>query len=178
MADASQNNPLNPPPPPPIPTSGVVQEVGAPIELSLISESKTGGLEQYPMTDAIRWAGELGMFRNQGLKVFLQTLCHLRETDLKDARVERKAEHEQAERFKEVFFNEKTETAVLRERLRGDLRLKKLQNVFLTIGGILCGAGLQPLLASFSAIYCIVTIVGLVLLLFGWFYPENPKDSQ
>lgn len=50
-------------------------------------ERESVGLQQYPMTEALRSAGDV--IRGQGAKVLLQTLSQLRETDLRDARAER-----------------------------------------------------------------------------------------
>jgi len=138
----------------------------------------SGGLQQYPVADAVRIAAETGLIRNQGAKLLLQSLVQLREVDLADARKERGFAREEVEKYKEDFFNERTKSAVLTERLRGDLRLKKMQNVMITLGGIMLGAGLAPLLAAFSAVYCAVAVLGLVLLIAGWYYPTDSKEEN
>lgn len=153
-----------------------LQSQGVPLEISPDENSSTGGLQQYQVTDAVRAAIDSGMIKNQGAKIFLQSLVQLREADLADARQERQSARAEVERYKEMYFREHTTNAVLTERLRGELRLKKLQNVLITLGGVLLGVGLQPLLTTFSVGYFLVAILGLALLLGGWFYPKDSNE--
>jgi len=163
----------------PLPASKqAIQAAGTSLEVSVTTDTPAGGIQQYPVADAVRAAGEAGLIRNQGAKIFLQSLVQLREADLADARQERREARNDVEHYKEAFFKEQTKNAVLIERLSGDIRFKKLQNVLITLGGVFLGAGLQPLFAAFSPVYCVVAVAGLVLLLFGWFYPTGPRKED
>lgn len=154
------------------------QSPGAPIEVSIVKDVTTGGFQQYPVSEAVRAAIESGLIRNQGAKIFLESLVRLREADLADAREEKQLARVDVEHYKGNFFKEQTKTAVLTERLRGDLKLKKLQNVLITLGGVMLGVGLQPLFVSFSFGYALVAVLGIVLLMTGWFYPTESKEEN
>jgi hypothetical protein len=160
------------------PSAQTQAPAGLPVEQPIAVHTDTGGLQQYPASDAVRFAAESGMVRNQAAKILLQSLVQLRETDLADTRQERRLAREEGDRYKENFFKEQTKSAVLAERLRGDLNMKKLQNAIITLGGALLGVGLQPLLAAFSMGYFLVALLGLLLLLIGWFYPNEKKEQN
>ena len=162
------------------PEKGEAQEVGrADVALKLAKFDKSeSGLEEYPMTEAIQQALDSGIIRNQGIKYFLPALCQLRETDLRDARAERKSAQVLSDSLRENFHTEKTNRAVLEERLRGEVRVKGLQNIFITLGGVLSGCGLAPLITASPTTTAIFTIIGVAMLLVGWFYPENLRRNK
>jgi len=149
-----------------------------PVELILFAEKSKGGIQQYPVSEGVRAAVDYGLVRNPAAKMLLQSLVQLRETDLADARQERRSARDTVEQCKESLFNERTKNAVLNQRLRGDLKFKKLQNVMITLGGVMFGVGLEPLLTAFSAVYFAVALLGLILLTIGWFYPADPKEGD
>jgi hypothetical protein len=178
MAEDLEQNPSDVASESPPLSKEAVQSPGAPLEVSIVTDENTGGLQQYPVSDAIRVAAESGLIRNQAAKFFLQPLVRLREVDLADARKERQSAREDVEHFKENFFKEQTKNAVLTERLRGELKLKKLQNILITLGGVMLGIGLQPIFTVFSAAYFVVALLGLVLLIAGWFYPTDSTEEN
>jgi hypothetical protein len=168
------------PPAPPLSETGEVQKAAsadATQELVKYNDSENG-LEQYPSSEAVQLLAETGGFRNPGAKAVLHTLCQLRETDLRDARVERKQAQDELNLLRENYHSERTKRLVLEERLRGEVPMKRLQNIFTSMGGILLGAGLQPLVVGFSFPYFILFLVGLVLLLVGLFYPGHSRKEQ
>jgi|SRR5665213_549521 len=160
------------------PSKQAAQSTCTEVEMSVVTDSNTSGIRQYVATDAVRAASGSGLFRNQSATIFLESLVRSRETDLADAREERRFARLEGERYKENFFKEQSENAVLTERLCGDLRLKKLQNVMITLGGVMLGVGLQPLLIAFSMVYCVVAVLGMILLIIGWWYPANSKEEN
>jgi hypothetical protein len=176
--DAEQQNKLIQSILPP-PEKGEAQEIASPdatLKLAIFDKSQSG-LEEYQMTDAVQQAFDSGVIRNQAAKFFLPALCQLRETDLRDARAERKAAQVSIDSLRDGYHTEQTNRAVLEERLRGETRVRGLQNIFITLGGVLLGCGLAPLLAESFAITIVFTVVGIVMLIVGWFYPERKGKS-
>ena len=96
---------------------------------------------------------------------------------MRDARAERKAAQVSIDSLRDGYHTEQTNRAVLEERLRGETRVRGLQNIFITLGGVLLGCGLAPLLAESFAITIVFTVVGIVMLIVGWFYPERKGKS-
>lgn len=145
-------------------------------KLVLLNKSQMG-LEQYPMTVAMQQAADTGIFRNQGAQVFLKALCQLRETDLKDARIERQTALDDANLQRDNYHAENTKRAVLEERLCGEISLRRMQAILISFGGVFLGSGLQPLFVSFSAGFLVLSIVGLAMMLVGWFY-QGPSGKK
>jgi len=150
------------------------EEIRALVQLNRESD----GLQQYPMTEALRSAGDV--IRGQGAKVLLQTLSQLRETDLRDARAERKESETEKNSLRVDFFEASKRCAVLEERLRGEVKFKRLQNVMITLGGLVAGAAGQSLLDKWSGPALAGAIIGALLLLAGWFVPKGraQEDSE
>ena len=177
---ATEQEKENIPPPPPLPNTGEEQQAAS-VEIvpPLLKHGETqNGLEQYPSAHAVQMLSETGGFRNPGAKVLLQTLCQLRETDLKDARIERKQTQDELNKIREKYHSEHTQRLVLEERLRNEVPLKHLQNIFITLGGILTGCGLQPLILAFTLPYFILLLTGVGLLIVGLFYPGYLRKQQ
>jgi hypothetical protein len=60
-------------------------------QTNIVPSKQPGGLQAYPMTDAVQQLSDSGVLRNQGVTTLLAVLCKLRETDLNDAKAERES---------------------------------------------------------------------------------------
>lgn len=183
MANESKINPVagdiepSIPLPPKTEQTQATEAPSTSLQIVTPTEQRTG-LEQYPMTEAVKAAAEAGAFRSASAQFLLQGLSKLREADLKSAREERQAAQAAADIHRDNYHDEHVKRAVLEERVRCGGRTRRLQNILVSLGGILFGVGLQPILTTFSIPYFILAVIGLVMLVVGWREPKASEDGQ
>lgn len=159
--------------------SGVeaTQIVASPIEIQpLIRGAPSGGISHYPLTDAIREISESGV-RGQAGMILLQAFTKRLESDLSETKQEKNEGLAEVKKWKEDYYDEKEKGAVLRERLRISDRVKILQNIFITLGGMVVGVAVPNLRSEQNAWAIAGIILGACLLLIGWFFPFRSREE-
>jgi hypothetical protein len=136
----------------------------------------SGGLAQFPLTTVVQAISELGIKGHSAMALLFASTKRL-ESDLLEERKEKASSISELNSFKEKYFQEKENNAVLKERVTSAQRLKTLQNVFLTLGGLLAGLGGQNLIQRYEGSSLILTMLGLCFLIAGWLWP-NPISKE
>lgn len=167
-----------PPPEPEKPGSDGTQSASSVEESKQIIKSKSiGGLSPYPFSDALRDISELGV-RGQSGMVLLYAVIKRLESDLDEAREERKKSHDEAQDWRSKYHAASVENAVLRERLGGEERIKLLQNILITLGGIVLGVAIPNLNGQSFGLAFSSVLLGLLLLVGGWLWPLRRKGGK
>jgi hypothetical protein len=131
-----------------------------------------GGLNQYPLTTVVHGITEFGIKGSSAMALLFASTKRI-ETDLIDERIDNKRLTSDCETWKERYFEAKENNSVLKERLRGAERIKTLQSVFLTLGGLMSGVGIRNLIQEVSGISVALTLIGMCFLISGWFWPNQ-----
>jgi len=130
-----------------------------------------GGLDQYPLTTVVKGITDFGIKGNAAMALLFASTKRI-ESDLNDERTDRKKIMADCDSWKEKYFQQKENNSILKERLVASTKIKTLQSVFLTLGGIIGGIGIKNLMEEFTGISVTLSIFGLCLLVCGWFWPN------
>jgi hypothetical protein len=131
-----------------------------------------GGIGQYPVTSALKELVDAGV-RGQSGMVLLYTLIQKLESDLKETRDEVKELRNEAEKWKTDYYTVKQEKAVLDGQLTELKRHRTLQNIIITLGGIVEGVAVPYLISQPTGASVAVALLGLILLMLGWIRGGN-----
>lgn len=154
-----------------------IQEKKSDVEQSIDEKGiPGGGLDQYPLSTVVKGITDLGI-RGSSAMALLFSHTQRIETDLNDERKERKKISADLETLKENYFQEREKNAILNERISGATKIKALQSIFLTLGGLIGGIGIKNMLIEITGTSVVFVILGLILLITGWFWPNSLKKG-
>jgi predicted flavoprotein YhiN len=127
------------------------------------------------LSDALQEIGELGV-RGQAGMLLLNSHAVRLEREIGQLRLERNTAQEKYEAAQVNYQSERRTSAVLQTQLTATLGTNRFRQALVTVGGIVLGVGLSGFLASLQPGWTIPsTILGILLLLLGWFLP-TPSD--
>lgn len=170
------NDPQNELPPQTLP-SAVEQVEATPVQVaSLTKLSQSGGIVQTPKSQAMLELEETGI-RGGGM-VLLRVIVHGLEEDLRQERIASNAAKQAVDTWKEKYFLEKEKSAVLQTKIEALTRLKVLQNVFLSVGGVCGGLGAKLLVDDKTGVGMLCLVIGVVFLFAGWLWPTGFRDKD
>jgi hypothetical protein len=157
--------------PPPTVALAVDQRVATQQETRTLLQPMTSpsALAEYPKSLALYELSEVGL-RGTSM-VLLRTMVLEMEASLREARGELKTLHE-------MYNGEHLRTAVLEGRLRADRRLKILQNVFITVGGLVNTVSVKLLFDRQQSSGLFFLAVGITLVLSGWLWPKDGEEKR
>jgi hypothetical protein len=98
--------------------------------------------------------------------------------ELENSRKELRESRKELRTARDDLATARQATAVLRERLNGSERHKQLRNFSIAAGTILMGVGIELLRNNFVGIAVIVGVVGVLLVVFGWFSSSREEMQQ
>jgi hypothetical protein len=128
----------------------------------------SGAIGQYPTTEALRALSDTGI---RGSAMFLLLpIVHNLECQLEAATKELKE-------LREMYHQECIKTSKLEQELEGAKKLKVLQNVLLTGGGILNTVGVKLILDQQHVPAALLITVGVLLLFAGWLWSFGGKKK-
>jgi hypothetical protein len=144
--------------------------------LELTRLSGSGEIVQSPKSQAVLDLEGTGI-RGGGM-ILLRAIVMGLEEDLRRARAETNGAEEELDTWKTNCFSEREKSAVLRERIRALARVKLLQNILLSIGGVLSGLGARLLLESKAGLGALLLVVAAVFLFAGWLWPTGFRNEE
>lgn len=137
-----------------------------------------GGIGHYPLTEAIREISEGGV-RGQAGMLLLYASTQRLESDLFTVRQERDNAIAELNTMQEWYYSKKEIVEVLKERLMSVKKLRRTQNVLITIGGIVAGTATSILKADNLGWPIAGILLGVCLLFAGWFgLNDNRKEVE
>ena len=142
----------------------------------VVSQSTGGGLAPLPVSGAIRDLLDAGV-RGQSGMLLLYSMIQRFETDIGDLKASLEQERRLREDLKDDLSIKREENAVLRVQLKDRKAMRKLQNVMITLGGIVAGSALPSLAGPNSNVALGATLIGALLMLLGWL-PLGEKRSE
>lgn len=162
------------------PESTGSEETQKNVELEVISppHDKTQALviTDTILTDTIRNLQDTGV-RGQAAIALLQTGAYMIESNLQRITKERDNAVEQAREWERKYSTEDKKNAVLRNQIKNVGRLRTLQNVFVTSGGLICGTSAKYYIDENHSLAVMAFVAGVIFLLCGWFWPA-PKPEE
>jgi hypothetical protein len=135
-----------------------------------------GGLQHYPLTTVVQAINELGIKGPSAMALLFASTKRI-ESDLVEEKSERKKYVDACDNLKDKYYGQRETNAVLNERLKTAERMHILQNIFLTFGGIFGGVGIQNLVANFSGLSLVISLMGFCFLIAGWLWPSLTKKE-
>jgi hypothetical protein len=126
-------------------------------------------LAEYPKSLALYELSEVGL-RGTSM-VLLRTMVLEMEASLRESRAELKTLHE-------MYNGEHLRTAVLEGQLRSDRKLKILQNVLITVGGLVNTVSVKLLFDKQQSSGLFFLVVGTALVLSGWLWSKVGGEKQ
>ncbi len=158
------------------PGTELSQSQAPPEELAnLARRPDRGGVSLYPVSESIRLLQEPGV-RGQAGMILLYTSVHGLEEQLRQLRDERDEAAGERDRLREKLHECVTNNKVLGERIRSGARLSYLQNAANTLGSLILGVAIPLLMATVSGGMLTLALLGLGLLVMGWF-PTTPSSK-
>jgi hypothetical protein len=163
-------------PPDVVPSAGE-QAVPTPQQVhSLTKIHGRGGLLQTPKSQALLELEETGI-RGGGM-VLLRAIVLGLEDDLRRERIASSEAKLESDSWREKFFSEKEKAAVLQTQIDALTRMKILQNVLLSVGGIFGGLGVKLLVDDKTGLGAIFLVTGAVFLFTGWLWPTGFSKKE
>lgn len=137
-----------------------------------------GEISQYPLTVAVKAISDFGI-KGQSAMVLLLASASRLETDLLHERNETQRLRDHAQAIRDEYHEVKEQLAVANERLLSTRRIRTLQNVLLTLGGLCLATGARMILQEFTGTSFLFALFGVLLLLFGWLWPtQQAKEAK
>jgi hypothetical protein len=143
---------------------------------SLTKIAQQGGIVQSPKSQAMLELEETGI-RGGGM-VLLRVIVNGLEEDLRQERIASTTARKDSDSWREKYHLEKEKAAVLQTQIDALTRLKTLQNVFLSIGGIFGGLGAKLLVDDKTGFGGLCLGVGVVFLFAGWLWPSGIRNKE
>jgi hypothetical protein len=157
--------------------SAVDQAVATPQKVEALTRlSGSGGLVQSPKSQAVLELEATGI-RGGGM-ILLHAMMTGLEEDVRRARAETIATEKEMDTWKTKYFSEREKAAVLRERIHALARVKLLQNIFLSIGGVFLGLGAKLMLESKEGLGAVFLALAAVFLFAGWLWPTGFRNEE
>lgn len=131
-----------------------------------------GALGQCSKSEAFYTLMEIGL--RGGSMVLGHAIVRDIEIDLRETKVELKT-------LSERYHNECVRTAVLEGQLRSERKLKILQNVLITGGGLLNAMGIKLLFDQQQQLHSpalVFLAVGILLTVAGWLWPKGGEQKK
>ena len=125
------------------------------------------GIRQYPLTDTIRNLADSGVRSNAGLMLLVQSVQRL-ERDINEARKELNQKDEELKKMTSSYYEMKEENSVLKEKISSYKERHILQNVLITLGGLILGLSTPEFLDEQNTWSLIASLIGAIMLVFGW----------
>jgi hypothetical protein len=156
------------------PQSPATQQTPAGVEevRTLAQVEVVGGIGQYPVTNALRDLIDAGV-RGQSGMVLLYTLIQKLESDLKESRDEIKELRQEVDKWRTDYYATKQNNAVFVEQLSDLKKTRKLQNIMITLGGIVIGVATPYLITQRTGASIAAALLGFVLLVVGWTHGDK-----
>jgi len=128
-----------------------------------------GALAEYPKSSAVRELYETGV-RGGGM-VLLFTMVHGIESELRETKA-------QLDSLRQLHQDECLKTARLEAQLASERKLKILQNVLLTGGGLLNTLAVKLLFDQQKPAGVMLLVLGFALLFTGWLWPKGGNSKR
>jgi hypothetical protein len=168
---------FDPQPPPKIDATASNQTLVTPAQAeALTRHDGIGGIAQFQNTEALIEIGEAGL-KGPSL-VLIRAIVGKMESDLRREQAKNEALEADRDNWKDKFYLGKETVSVLEERIRGLTKMKLLQNVLLSAGGVFVGLGAKLLLDQKQNSGLLFISFGLVFLFTGWLWPVGAKAND
>ena len=176
LVEGSMDDIKNELPPKEIP-SAEEQSEATPTQIESITRlTQTGGIIQSPKSLAMLELEETGI-RGGGM-VLLRVIVMGLEEDLIRERTACRQTKKESDSWREKYYSEKEKTLVLQTQIEALIRLKILQNVFLSVGGIFAGLGVKLLFDNKETSGILFLFGGIIFLFSGWLWPTGFRNNK
>jgi hypothetical protein len=153
------------------------QVVATAKEAALLTKlSQSGGIVQSPKSQAMLELEETGI-RGGGM-ILLRVIVAGLEEDLRRERIISNTAKQESDTWREKYFEEKEKAVVLQTQIEALTRLKILQNVFLSVGGVFGGLGAKLLVDDKYGFGGLFLLVGVFFLFAGWLWPTGFRNKS
>ena len=115
--------------------------------------------------------------RSEAAMLLLCSHASRLESDLKEIKKEKEETRKESDRWMLAYHQEKENGAVLSVKLQGVSRIKNIQKFVGVVGGVIAGVAIPFLIVGPSGWGLAGTIVGVLLLIAG-FWPSNFTEAK
>jgi hypothetical protein len=130
------------------------------------------------LSDTIRNLSESGVRGSAGIAI-LHTCVSMIESNSNRIQEERNKAKLESTEWRDKYHAEEIKCARLSERLKSAGRMKVIQNILLSWGGIMGGLSLKYIIDGNNNWAIYVLIISIILLFAGWLWPvQQVEDSK
>lgn len=147
------------------------------IHTPIVMPPSTEGMRAYTVSEDLESAIDTG-YDDRTARILLRTITFTNERDISRARSEISLLRQDAEGWKEKYYDKERDCSVLKERADRYREQRTLQNIFVTFGGLITGGSLKYIEGQNGYIAMGVMLIGCAFVVIGWLYPFSKEKEQ